>query len=1040
MDPAKPLFSYRPYWAKRFGVAPFLPMSRQEMDRLGWDSCDVILVTGDAYIDHPSFGMAIVGRLLEAQGFRVGIIAQPDWKSAEPFRALGRPNLYFGVTAGNMDSMVNRYTSDRKIRSDDAYTPNAEPNKRPDRAVTVYAQRCKEAFKDVNVVIGGIEASLRRIAHFDYWSDKVRRSVLPDSKADLLLFGNAERALVELTHRLAAGEAIGAIRDLRGTAFMVSPGWKPAESWQEMDSLMMDTPGRVDRHPDPYEEFPSPGAARHPLPPAGEGSYHPSPASGGGDGGEGARGSGASPAPASGGGDGGEGKAATPPKPLPPEILANARELRAHQTDAEHLLWEILRAKRFLGWKFRRQHPVGQYIVDFYCDELKLAVELDGGQHAEQQAYDSARTRFLEAQGIHVLRYWNNQVLGETEAVLEALYQEATRRMPSPPAPPPPAGEGSVAQALRAPSGSRLTQSPSPASGGGVRGEGARGSEASPAPASGGGVRGEGNPTAQPIRFLGKDQRRAALQAARAHTVIRLPAFEQVEKNPVLYAHASRVFHLESNPGNARALVQAHGEGAGLRDLWLNPPPIPLTTAEMDAVFDLPFARAPHPRYGDAKIPAWEMIRFSINIMRGCFGGCTFCSITEHEGRIIQSRSEASILKEIEAIRDKTPGFTGIISDLGGPTANMYRLACRDPKIEAACRRLSCVFPDICENMTTDHGPLIQLYRKARALPGIKKILIGSGVRYDLAVQSPEYVRELVTHHVGGYLKIAPEHTEEGPLAHMMKPGIGSYDRFKQLFEKYSAEAGKEQYLIPYFIAAHPGTTDEDMLNLALWLKRNKFRLDQVQTFLPTPMAIATAMYHTELNPLKKVLRGGERGETRVPVVKQGRVRKLHKAFLRYHDPDNWPILRDALRDMGREDLIGNGKHHLVPSFQPAGTGRGYVERGGERGGERGPGEFSRGGDGKAAGKPAAKPAGHKASHKAANPSAGAPRGETRSPRGERSAQNEPRGPRREGAAPAAPAAPAKPPRRGAGRGKPVPPPEAASPGRRGRGGKPRKP
>ena len=694
METAKPLFSYRPYWAKRFGVSTFFPMSKKEMDALGWDSCDVILVTGDAYIDHPSFGMALIGRLLEAQGFRVGIIAQPDWKSADPFRALGRPNLYFGVTAGNMDSMVNRYTSERKIRSDDAYTPGGAPDKRPDRAVTVYAQRCREAYKEVAVVIGGIEGSLRRIAHYDYWSDTVRRSVLLDSKADMLLFGNAERALVDLTHRLAGGESIKQIRDLRGSAFMVPHGWKPSDVWSELDSLAMDTPGRVDKHPDPYAMA---------------------------------------------------GVAAT-------------------------------------------SEPVTAAAVT----------------------------------------------------------------------------------------------------------------------------------TAQAIRFHSKQERLAAIHAARAHTVVRLPAYEQVEKNPILYAHASRVFHLESNPGNARAMVQAHGDGAGLRDVWLNPPPIPLTTPEMDAVFDAPFARAPHPSYGEAKIPAWEMIRFSVNIMRGCFGGCTFCSITEHEGRIIQSRSEESILHEIEAIRDKTPGFTGIISDLGGPTANMYRLACKDPKIESACRRLSCVYPDICENMSTDHGPLIQVYRKARALPGIKKILIGSGVRYDLAVKSPEYVKELVTHHVGGYLKIAPEHTEDGPLNHMMKPGMGAYDRFKQLFEKYSAEAGKEQYLIPYFIAAHPGTTNEDMLNLALWLKRNKFRLDQVQTFLPTPMAMATTMYHSELNPLKKVLRGG----VAVPVTKQGRVRKLHKAFLRYHDAENWPMLREALKEMGREDLIGNGKHHLIPSFQPAGTGR----------------------------------------------------------------------------------------------------------------------
>ncbi len=685
METAKPLFSYRPHWAKRFGTAPFLPMSRAEMDQLGWDACDVILVTGDAYIDHPSFGMALVGRLLEAQGFRVGIISQPDWKSAEAFRALGRPNLYFGVTAGNMDSMVNRYTSDRKIRSDDAYTAGAEPHKRPDRAVTAYAQRCREAFKDVPVIVGGIEASLRRIAHYDYWSDKVRRSVLADSKADMLLFGNAERALVALTHRLAAGEKIADIRDLRGSAFMTPRGWLPNEEWVELDSTLIDTPGRVDAHPDPYAENVAPASS-----------------------------------------------------------ASNA---------------------------------------------------------------------------------------------------------------------------------------------------------------------------AQVVSFQDRAQLRAQRQEQRRHTAVRLPAYEQVEKNNVLYAHASRVFHLESNPGNARALVQGHGE----RDVWLNPPPIPLTTEEMDRVYDLPYARAPHPSYRDARIPAWEMIRFSVNIMRGCFGGCTFCSITEHEGRIIQSRSEQSILAEIEAIRDKTPGFTGIISDLGGPTANMYRLKCKDDKIESACRRLSCVFPDVCHNMSTDHGPLIQLYRKARALPGIKKVLIGSGVRYDLAVKSPEYVKELVQHHVGGYLKIAPEHTEAGPLNHMMKPGIGSYEKFKQLFEKFSKEAGKEQYLIPYFIAAHPGTTDEDMLNLAIWLKRNGFRLDQVQTFLPTPMAMATTMWHTELNPLKKVL--GGRGQA-VAVTRAGRSRKLHKAFLRYHDPENWPLLREALKEMGHADLIGNGKQHLVPSFQPAGTGR----------------------------------------------------------------------------------------------------------------------
>lgn len=667
--------------------APFLPMTRAEMDALGWDACDIILVTGDAYIDHPSFGMALIGRALEAQGFRVGIISQPDWTSAEPFRALGRPALFFGVTAGNMDSMINRYTADRKIRSDDAYTPHGEAGKRPDRAVTVYAQRAREAYPDANIVIGSIEASLRRIAHYDYWSDKVRRSVLPDSKADMLIFGSAERAIVDLAHRLAAGEAIETIRDLRGTAFMVKRGWKPSEEWVEQDSTELDRPGRIDPHPDPYA--------------------------------------------------------------MEPQQTASA-----------------------------------------------------------------------------------------------------------------PNADGSM-----------------------------------------------------PVRIVPAAERVAARKAQRAKTVIRLPAFEQVKDDAVLYAHTSRVFHLESNPGNARALVQGHGD----RDVWLNPPPLPLSTEEMDWVFDQPYARAPHPVYGDAHIPAWEMIRFSINIMRGCFGGCTFCSITEHEGRIIQSRSHESILKEIEEIRDKIPEFRGHITDLGGPTANMYRMACKDPKIESSCRRLSCVYPGICENLNTDHSSLIELYRKARKIPGVKKITIGSGLRYDLAVRSPEYVKELVTHHVSGLLKIAPEHTEDAPLSKMMKPGIGTYDRFKRLFDKFSKEAGKKQHLVPYFIAAHPGTRDEDMLNLALWLKANDFRPDQVQTFTPTPLAMATAMYHTRKNPLRKVSRDSETVET----ARSGVQRKLHKALLRYHDPAGHELIRDYLQAIGRDDLIGNGPHHLVPRAAPARLQRG---------------------------------------------------------------------------------------------------------------------
>ncbi|WP_332776053.1 YgiQ family radical SAM protein [Polaromonas sp.] len=730
---AKPLTSYRKYWAARFGTAKFLPTSRAEMDALGWDSCDIIIVTGDAYVDHPSFGMAVIGRMLEAQGFRVGIIAQPEWQSADPFRVLGKPNLFFGVTAGNMDSMINRYTADHKIRSDDAYTPGDIGGKRPDRAALVYSQRCREAYKDVPIILGGIEGSLRRIAHYDYWSDKVRRSIVVDAKCDLLLYGNAERAIVEIAHRLAAREPVSSMTDIRGTAFIRRSGDDTSQGWFEIDSTSVDAPGRVEAHVNPYMMI---------------------------------------------------------------------------------------------------------------SDQAK-------------------------AQGATCAR--------EDEAAEVAMKTEANVKAAA--LPPLPLGEGTV----------------------------------------------KANPAIKPLTFVPNPSlphmQGKIKVPPRDRSVIRLPSYEQVKSDPVLYAHANRVLHLETNPGNARALVQAHGEGATARDVWITPPPIPLTTAEMDYVFDLPYARSPHPRYldengshdGATKIPAWEMIRFSVNIMRGCFGGCTFCSITEHEGRIIQSRSEDSVIKEIEAIRDTVKGFTGAISDLGGPTANMYRIGCKSPEIESACRKPSCVYPGICPNLNTNHNPLIKMYRRARALKGVKKILISSGLRYDLAVQSPEYVKELVTHHVGGYLKIAPEHTEQGPLTKMMKPGIGSYDKFKQLFEKYSAEAGKKQFLIPYFIAAHPGTTDEDMMNLAIWLKKNGFRADQVQTFYPSPMATATAMYHTNKNPLRKITRDSET----VDIVRGERRRRLHKAFLRYHDPNNWPVLREALKTMGRADLIGNGKHHLIPTFQP---------------------------------------------------------------------------------------------------------------------------
>jgi len=661
-----PIHEKTPYWAECFGPSLFLPTSKKEMDILGWDSCDIIIVTGDAYVDHPSFGMAIIGRLLEAQGFRVGIIAQPEWKNKDAFMTLGKPNLFFGVTAGNMDSMINRYTADRKLRHDDAYTPNNEGGKRPDRATLVYSQRCREAYKETPIVLGGIEASLRRIAHYDYWSDKVRRSVLFDAKADILLFGNAERALVEVAHRLANGDALQKMTNIRGTAINLAA---PPEHFHIVDSSRIEKPG-----------------------------------------------------------------------------------------------------KAFV--------PINPYIVETQCDD-------------------------------------KSEVESKPITIRPSKHDAET-------------------------------------------------------------------------------------------TAVRLPPYEKLNNDRILYAHASRIMHLETNPYSGRALIQRHGN----RELWVNQPPIPLTTEEMDYVFGLPFARIPHPMYGKAKIPAYDMIKTSVNIMRGCFGGCSFCSITEHEGRIIQNRSKKSILNELEEIRDKVPGFTGTISDLGGPTANMYRLGCSDPKAEKNCRHPSCVFPKICNKLDTNHQELIDLYRSARKVDGVKKVMIASGVRYDLAIHSPEYVRELVTHHVGGYLKIAPEHTEKGPLDKMMKPGMGAYDQFKEMFVKYSAEAGKKQYLIPYFISAHPGTEDEDMLNLALWLKSNNFECDQVQNFYPSPMCNATAMYYSETNPLKRVK---YKKRENIPVAKGEKQRRLHKALLRYHDPENWPLLREALTSMGKKHLIGDKANCLVP-------------------------------------------------------------------------------------------------------------------------------
>jgi uncharacterized radical SAM protein YgiQ len=609
---------------------PFLPTTRADMKARGWEQLDIIIVTGDAYVDHPAFGPILIARFLEGRGFKVGVISQPDWHSAEPFKALGSPRLFFGVAAGNLDSMLNRLTAQKKNRSEDQYSPGGRTNCRPDRASIVYAQRCREAFPEVPIVLGGIEASLRRIAHYDYWSDKVRRAILFDAKADLLVFGMGERPIWEIADRLSRGERVQDIRDVRGTAYLIN-------------------------------------------------------------------------------------------------------------------------------------------------DEAMKVLEADPARRAADQK-----------------------------------------------------------------------------------------------------------------------------------TVV-LPSYEEVVADKEAFARMSRDFQLETNPGNGRPLAQRHGN----RAVYFNPPARPLedgagkaesTSVSMDELYDLKFNRVPHPMYSES-IPAYETVKHSVVLMRGCFGGCTFCSITEHEGRVIQSRSAESVLREVRTLR-RMGDFRGTLTDLGGPTANMYKLKCKSEDIEKRCRKLSCVHPGVCENLDTDHGPLIGLMRQVRQEEGIKHVFIASGVRYDLAERSPEYVKELAAHHVGGQLSVAPEHVSKRVLEKMKKPGIESFERFQTMFACASEEAGKEQYDIPYFISGHPGSALEDMVELALWLKQNGKRPRQVQDFIPTPMSVATAMYYSGLDPLKM---------EPVYTARGLREKKLQKALLLYWNPEQWPLAREALIQAGREDLIGRGGHALVP-------------------------------------------------------------------------------------------------------------------------------
>jgi uncharacterized radical SAM protein YgiQ len=594
------------------------------MDALGWEQADVVFVSGDAYVDHPSFAAGLLGRVLEAAGFRVAVLPQPDWRSAGPWRDLGRPRLFYAVSAGNMDSMINHYTANKKRRNDDAYSPGGRIGLRPDRPTPIYAQRCREAFPGVPVVIGGVEASLRRIAHYDYWSDTVRPSMLVSSKADLLVYGMGEEPILEIARRLDRGEPVKALRDMRGVCY----------------------------------------------------------------------------------------------------LLGRKESLPEHRFGAlpEH---------------------------------------------------------------------------GETLA---------------------------------------------------------------------------------------------------------LPSFEDVASDLVAFAKATATLHRETNPLNARRLTQPHGD----RVLVQNPPALPLSEKAMDAAYDLPYTRLPHPRY-EEPIPAHTMIKDSVTIMRGCFGGCTFCSITLHQGRIIQSRSPESVEAEVGRIA-AGPGFKGTVSDVGGPTANMYKMRCTRPDVEAKCRRLSCIHPTVCKLLGTDHKPTIDLLRKARAVPGVKKVLVSSGIRMDLAREDDEYVEELVRHHVGGHLKVAPEHTSDAVLALMKKPPQHTFEEFAEKFERATERAGKEQYLVPYFIASHPGSTVKEMIDLALFLKSSGYRPRQVQDFIPAPMDVATCMYHTGLDPMTM---------RPVPVVKRLKERVAQRALMQFFEPENWFAVRRALLDAGRGDLIGDGPQCLIPARPP---------------------------------------------------------------------------------------------------------------------------
>jgi uncharacterized radical SAM protein YgiQ len=591
----------------------FLPMSSKEMKSLGWDQCDVIIVSGNAYVDHPAFGASLIGRVLEDAGYRVGMIAQPDYRDKHSFNILGEPKLCFCVSSGNVDSLVSNYTANKRIRSEDDYSPGGKGGKLPDRAVIVYCNKIRETYREKPIIIGGIEASLRRFAQYDYWDDKVRQSILADAPADIITYGMAEKPLLQVVNKLRDGAPVGSITDVRGTV-------------------------------------------------------------------------------------------------------------------------------------------------------IKTKI-IPSGDHVE------------------------------------------------------------------------------------------------------------------------------------------LPDLKAVTADKMAYARAFKMYSDEQDPFHGNVVVQRHPKTIIVQ----NPPQMPMTTAELDHVYGLPYTRRPHPSYKE-DIPALRTVMFSITSHRGCFGGCSFCAITNHQGRIVQSRSKESIIEEVKKLI-RMPEFKGTITDIGGPTADMYALGCEKQAKHGACRDKLCLYPAPCPSLKTDHKELIELLKAVQSIPGVRNVFIGSGIRYDLAIQDENYLYQICKNNISGQLKVAPEHVSKAVTDAMCKPSIDAYKKFVKRYQDINRDLNKEQYIIPYFISGHPGCTLKDAVQLAEYVRDMGYYVEQVQDFTPTPSTLSTCMYYTGYDPYR---------QKEVYVPKSVEERKMQRALLQYKNPENYDYVKKALIDAGRKDLIGSGPKCLIPSARPS--------------------------------------------------------------------------------------------------------------------------